>query len=103
MFKVKELGQVIAERQLIFISDEGTTEAVTLRVGLPHACKEPEAYVCPYELASKNYTKLFGMVGIDTIQALELTVKTLKVELDHWEKKFKGKFHFLDEAGHGVK
>jgi hypothetical protein len=103
MFKVKGLGQVIAERKLVFVSDEGISEPVTLRVGLPYACEEPEAYVCPYELASKNYSKLFGMVGIDTIQALELSVSILKVELDHWEKKFKGKFHFLDEIGHGVK
>jgi len=102
MFEVKELGQVIAQRKLSFVKDDGSSELVTLKVGLPSPCDEPEAYICPYELSSDSHTKLFGMVGVDTIQALELSVKTLKVELDHWEKKFKGKFYFLDEIGHGV-
>jgi len=102
MFEVKELGQVIAQRKLEFIKDDGSSESVTLKVGLPCACEEPDAYICPYELSSISHTKLFGMVGIDTIQALELSVKTLKVELDHWENKFNGKFYFLDEIGHGA-
>lgn len=74
MFKVKELGQVIAERKLVFVTDEGVTEKVTLKVGLPYSCEEPEAYVCPYELSSEKHSTLFGMVGIDTIQALELSM-----------------------------
>jgi len=101
MFKVKELGEVIAIREMLFVGNDGSSEAVTLKIGTPCACDEPEAFICPYEISSKKHSRLFGSVGIDTVQALTLTMKTLKVDLDYWEKKFDGELHFLDEKGHG--
>ena len=96
-----EITQVIAERTMFFVRNSGEREAASLLVGLPVMIEENTWY-CPYELRTESERKVFGMHGIDALQALELTMKTLSVEVAHWEKHKKGRFHFLDEEGSGI-
>ena len=96
-----EIGQVIAERVMVFVRDTGEREAASLRVGLPVKIKD-ETWYCPYELRTDSRVKAFGMHGVDALQALELAMKTLRVEVDYWERHQNGKFHFLDEEGAGI-
>jgi hypothetical protein len=42
------------------------------------------------------------MYGVDALQALELAIKTLPVEIEYWERRQQGRFHFLDEEGSGI-
>lgn len=84
-----------------FVKDSGEREAASLRVGLPVKLDE-QTWYCAYELRTVSRHRLFGMHGIDAIQALDLTMKTLGVEIDHWERSQGGKFHFLGEAGAGI-
>lgn len=96
-----EISQVIAERTMVFVRNTGEREAAALRVGLPIKVDE-DTWFCPYELCTESSKKSFGMHGIDALQALELTMKTLGVEVAYWEKSKSGKFHFLDEEGAGI-
>ena len=96
-----EITQVIAERTMLFARSTGEREAASLRVGLPLRIDE-DTWYCPYELRTDSARKAFGMHGIDALQALELTMKTLSVEVAYWEKSKSGKFHFLDEEGAGI-
>jgi hypothetical protein len=96
-----EIEQVIAERIMFFVRSTGEREAASLRVGLPVKI-EDEIWYCPYELRTDSRIKMFGMHGVDALQALELTMKTLRVEVDYWEKHQNGKFYFLDEEGAGI-
>lgn len=96
-----EIGQVIADRIMVFVHDTGEREDASLRVGLPVKIKD-ETWCCPYEICTQSRVKTFGMYGVDALQALELTMKTLSVEVDHWERHQKGKFHFLDEEGPAI-
>jgi uncharacterized protein with PIN domain len=100
MAEVKEIGKIIATRNLIFVREDGSSENVTVNIGAPYEWSAEGDCCCPYQLISNSRNKLHGMVGIDTLQALELTMKTLNCELEYWEKTFKGKFHFLGEEGH---
>jgi hypothetical protein len=100
MAEVKEIGKIIATRNLIFVWEDGSSEDVTVNIGAPYEMNSEGDYCCPYQLVSISHNKLHGIVGIDTLQALELTMKTLNCELEYWEKTFKGKFHFLGEEGH---
>ena len=100
MHQVKEIGQIIASRKLVFVSDVGSKEDVLVNIGIPYEINDQKDCCCPYEITSKSHSKLYGIIGIDPIQSLELTLKTIKPELDYWERKHKGKFHFLDEEGH---
>ena len=99
---IKEIGIVIASREMEFRYEDGTTESFLLRVGMPYECGDGFDWCCPYEFGTESNRKLFGMCGIDSLQALELTMKTLKVEIEYWERTKKGKFYFLDEEGSGI-
>lgn len=99
MPQVKELGVVIASREMTFHFKDGRVEDASLKVGLPFEYGNGYDWCCPYELKTQSKTKLFGMFGIDALQALELTMKTLKAEIEAWEKSQDGKFYFLGEEG----
>ena len=102
MPKIKEIGAVIASREMEFRYEDGTSEKFLLKVGMPYEYGDGLDWCCPYELGIESNQKLFGMFGIDSLQALELTMKTLKVEIEYWERNRKGKFFFLDEEGSGL-
>ncbi|WP_404616334.1 DUF6968 family protein [Rhodanobacter hydrolyticus] len=86
---------------MFFVRNTGERETASLRVGLPVMVGD-ETWYCPYELRTDTRTKVFGMHGVDALQALELTMKTLSVEVDYWERSQNGKFYFLDEEGAGI-
>lgn len=102
MPEIKELGAVIASREMEFVFADGRREKAFLKVGAPFEYGEGYDWCCPYELGTESGKKLFGMFGIDALQALELTMKTLGVEIKHWEKAKKGKFYFLNEEGAAI-
>ena len=85
-----------------FVSDDGRKEKAFIKVGKPFEHSKELDWCCPYELSTESRKKVFGMIGIDSLQALELTMKTLSVEIEHWEKSRKGKFYFLDEEGAAI-
>jgi len=99
---IKELGTVIASREMEFIFNDGRKEKAYLKVGMPFEYNENLDWCCPYELSTESSKKLFGMIGIDSLQALELTMKTLSVEIEHWERTKNGKFYFLNEEGAAI-
>ena len=101
MPEIKEIGVVIASREMTLRFDDGKKEKLTLKVGMPFEFGENYDWCCPYELCSETSKRLRGMFGIDALQALQLTMKTLKAELDSWEISSKGKIYFLDHEGHG--
>jgi len=99
---IKDVGDVIAIREMEFVSDDGRREKAFLKVGKPFKYNNDLDWCCPYELSTESRKKVYGMIGIDSLQALELTIKTLRVEIEHWEKYQKGKFYFLDEYGAAI-
>jgi hypothetical protein len=81
---------------------DGRKEKAYLKVGMPFEYNENLDWCSPYELSTESSRKLFGMIGIDALQALELTMKTLRVEIEHWERNKGGKFYFLNEEGAAI-
>jgi hypothetical protein len=102
MPRPKELGTVIASREMEFVFDDGRKEKASLKVGIPFEYGDGFDWCCPYEISTESSKKLGGMFGIDALQALDLTMKTLAVDIEFWERTKKGKFHFLDEAGAAI-
>ena len=99
MSKVNEVGDVIAIREMEFRANDGSIEKASIKVGRPFEDDEGLSWVCPYELSTESRKKVFGMHGIDPLQALDLTLKTLSTEVEYWERTQKGKFFFLGEEG----
>lgn len=102
MQEIKSIDEIIAIREMEFISHDGQKEKAFLKIGKPFEHSKDLDWCCPYELSTESHKKLFGMIGIDSLQALELTMKTLRVEIEYWEKSKKGKFFFLDEEGAAI-
>ncbi|WP_444907150.1 DUF6968 family protein [Microbulbifer sp. SSSA008] len=101
MTKIKDVKEVIATRELIYISNTGKREVAKVEIGKPFQVEEGD-YVCPYLVGSESYEHIFGTVGIDSFQALELSMKTMESELIYWVSKKGGSFEFLGEPGTGL-
>ena len=103
MLEVKDIEEVIACRELVFVGENGVTESVLVKIGKPYEINEQGDCCCPYELVSESHRKIYGSIGIDTFQALQLAASTIDTEIKFWEKKHKGRFHFLGEEGAGLR
>ena len=85
----------IAERMLELRTEGGSID-VSVKVGRP----EPDPrgdWTCQYEIRFGETPKHMAMHGIDSMQALQLTIATLDVELEYGAKRLKGKLYHLDE------
>ena len=99
MSKVKDIGTIIASRELTFVFGDGRKEAASLKVGAPFYVGDGMDWCCPLELSIGETKRLRGIHGIDALQALSLAMKSLHVDIEFLEQTKGGRFHFLDEEG----
>ena len=85
------LGEVIAHRELEFTCEHGEKQTVQVHVGQP-VQDGSGPWLCPYRIEGSSFQKQFRMVGEDSMQALSLTMKTIRVELEVLAKDKKGSF-----------
>jgi hypothetical protein len=102
MTEVKDIGTVIASREMTFVFADGSKEVAMLKVGQPVEVGGGLDWCCPFELNIGTMKRLRGIHGIDAVQALDLTMKSLRTDIEYLERTKGGKFHFLDEEGAGV-
>lgn len=79
-----ELGEVIAERRVTFRLQDGTTQDATVRIGRPVVDDDDDdwdTWLCPYHIEGTNHDRVFATFGVDSMQALLLSVHTIPVEL----------------------
>ena len=84
-----------AERLLELRTEIGSIE-IAVKVGRP----EPDPrgdWTCQYEIGFGETTRRGATHGIDSMQALQLTIATLDVELEVGAKRLKGKLYHLGE------
>ena len=79
--KLESIGEVIAERVLHLSRDGGESRLVTVRLGKPQQYPDGNGYFCPYEITAADYRKAFYAAGLDSMQALRLTLRMVSVEL----------------------
>ncbi len=87
---------VIAERHLELRSD-GRVVSVIVKIGRPSPGQSGEHWVCPYEVHFGNQCKARAVHGVDSLQALQLTIATLDVELEYGANKRGGALFHYDE------
>jgi hypothetical protein len=87
---------VIADRRLELRTDKGSID-VTVKIGRPQSGPSAEDWICPYEIWVGDERRSMEMHGIDSIQALQLTIATLDVELRHSARKYAGTLFHYDE------
>lgn len=99
--KPDDLGTVIADRRLELIGSDGTVTACTVKVGEP-VPDENGDWVCPYEVQAGQDIILFGMHGVDSMQALIGTLKTLDGEVSRLAKKLAADVRYLEGSHNSV-
>jgi hypothetical protein len=87
-----ELGKVFVQWELILRRGSGKESPVYIRVGQPFYSKEHDVWQCPYEVEVDGKKNTFAVYGIDTVQALVATLKTIDVELSVRAKQIPGEF-----------
>ena len=87
---------VIAERHLELRVD-GNVVAVSVKIGLPLPGQSAEDWLCPYEIHFGDHSKSTAMHGVDSLQALQLTIAALDSELEKGARKRGGTLYYYDE------
>src|SRR5271154_1472332 len=98
-----ELGDVIASRALEFRGDSGETATVLVEIGrpVPNMEAESECYWCPYRISGLGRRRTRAIAGVDTAQALVLTLHAIPAEIEAFAREHGGQVKWLggDDLG----
>ena len=86
----------IAERRLELRKDDGSIEVV-VKLGRPEPDDALDAWKCPYEVWFGDSCREMAMYGADSMQALQLSIATLDMELRFVATRRGGVLYHLDE------
>jgi len=92
---------VIAERKLVLRGDDSSVD-VTVKIGKPELDESGENWKCPYEIWFGENCRAMAMHGADSMQALQLTIATLDLELEVGVKRFGGSLYHYDEPFNSI-
>jgi hypothetical protein len=101
MTERQSLGEVIAERDVILTRSNGATETLKVRIGKPVRGDHPEEWRCPYQIEGLGRVRTVAMSGVDSVQALLLTIQVILPELDHIAKRENGTCSWLEDPKSG--
>jgi Domain of unknown function (DUF6968) len=87
---------VIAERHLELRAESGPIDVV-VKLGRPKPDASGENWICEYEVWFGGTCRSMAMHGIDAMQALQLSIATLDVELEHGARRRGGSLYHYDE------
>ena len=96
-----ELGEVVAERKLNLVSNDAATVPCLVRVGKPVQVDD-DTWICPYQIEAGERIRTLGMHGIDSMQALVLTMETLDVEIAFVAKILDASVQYLEGSHNSV-
>jgi hypothetical protein len=92
-----ELGDVIAERRLVFEATAGWTQDISVKIGRPvlDSLAPHETWVCPFQVQGLGRGRVMGIFGVDAMQALLLAIHTIPAELACYIRDPGGRFLYL--------
>ena len=93
-----DLTDVIASRSLEFRGAAGAVSEVVVEIGRPFLNTESKSgcYWCPYRIRGLGESKTRGIAGVDSAQALVLTLHTISAELEDFGRRHGGSVRWLD-------
>lgn len=91
--RVDTLGEVIVTRQL-YLVDEPKRE-ILVKIGKPQR-SEHNDYCCPVQVTGIGDEHIYGIVGFDSVQAVELAMRFLGSELQHLNTRYEGRIRWGD-------
>ncbi|WP_447005588.1 DUF6968 family protein [Saccharothrix isguenensis] len=78
-----ELGEVVAERQVECAAGDGSRTQVVVRIGRPHPdpLSSHGDWRCPHQIVGLGEETVGASFGVDSLQALLLSVYRVRLEL----------------------
>ncbi|MDP4505203.1 DUF6968 family protein [Nonomuraea turcica] len=100
-----ELGDVVAERQLEAVAEDGARTPVTVRIGRPRPDRLSSHgdWRCPHQIAGLGEERAGAAFGVDSLQALLLSVHKLRLELARRAQDARVRLDWLDQPDLGLK
>jgi hypothetical protein len=81
------IGEVIAERVLTLVHENGDTTKVSVRLGKPQASPDGDEAHCACQITGIGDEKVHEIFGIDAFQALQLALRYISFRLHHYRKR----------------
>lgn len=93
---------IIAERRLTFRSN-GRDQDVSIRIARPEPGPpaDPDSFLCHWQAVGFRESPAKYASGEDAVQALQLALEMIGIDLEAWQRDYAGEFLFLGEPGHG--
>jgi hypothetical protein len=89
--KLESVGRIIVTREL----DLEGGEKVLVTIGAPQPTPGHSDYYCPYVIAGLGSAKVRYAIGIDTMQALDLALRTIGSDLYSSTEYSEGHLRYL--------
>ena len=96
--ELDDVGVVIAERQLELEDDR----RVSVLIGKPLRYPEEDDFYCPFQITGIGNGKVRYACGIDTVQALVLTLNIIAAELYTSDEARSGKLTWWGQRNLGI-
>jgi hypothetical protein len=94
-FKIEDMGRVLASRKLYLVDPPQITFEVNIYQ--PKAFSEGGGFYCPIQVNGSSENKVFYGAGLDSMQALDLSLKSLASLIDVLSRDLGGKLRWTDE------
>jgi hypothetical protein len=95
--KLEGVGEVIASRRLTLAQQEGPPSEVLVLLGKPQQSPGFDDFYCPYQITGAGLNRVWYSCGVDTMQALQLALGTLEVEVEVLNKNLGGRLRWNDD------
>ena len=82
----KFISSTIAERRLTFRNGSPKPKEVRVIVGKPKESDHKQDYYCQVQILGLGDEKIRSVYGLDSMQALQLTIRFISAQLDRYRK-----------------
>ncbi len=87
------IGEVVATRKLSLVGEPG--REILVKIGKPHL-SEHNDYLCPIQVTGIGEERVYSIYGVDSVQALELAMRSLGSELQRLNTQHQGRIRWDD-------
>jgi hypothetical protein len=93
--KLKDVGQVIATRTLHVLGSP--QERLTVKIGFPRAVSDGNDFFCPIQIVGDGEDRVFAAMGVDSLQALDLALKSVATRVDSLNRSLNGRLRWFED------
>jgi hypothetical protein len=91
--QIDTIGEVVATRKL-YLVDEPSKETL-VKIGKPQPSNHND-YCCPVQVTGIGEERVYGIFGVDSVQAVELGMRFLGSELQRLNTRYEGRIRWGD-------